>query len=146
MKLNTAALSTVTLGTPILEAGRYFARITKLEEKPTKDNKGTYINLTLKLHGDELPKHEGGMVKNHGFQIFRGISQVPTEKYDPNKNWKELAMAVGYEGDELEESHLIDKDIAIVLSYRPAEGTYAASNDVARFQKITAADNFNPSF
>lgn len=146
MKLNTAALSTVSLGTPILAAGRYFARIEKLEEKPTKDQKGTYINISLKLHGEELPKHSGGSVKNTGFMVFRGVSQVPTEKYDPNKIWKEIANSVGYEGDELEESMLIGKDIAITITYRAAEGSYGEASEVTRFHKITDADNFNPSF
>lgn len=152
MKLNTTALSTVETGFPLLAAGRYFARIESLEEKSTKDQKGTYINIKLKLHGAELPKHSGGFVKNNGLCLFRGISQVTTYnddgsvKYDPNKNWKEVAIAVGFEGDEITPEDIIGKDIAIVVAYKAAEGSYREANEVSWFQKITDKDQFNPSF
>ena len=145
MKLNTAALSNVTLGTPVLAAGKYFARITKVEEKPTRDNSGTYINITCQLHGQELPLHSGGMVKNNNFNVFRGISTKVTENYDPNRMWKELAVAVGHEGDELEDSHLIGKDVAINLTYKAAEGSFKEGNEIARFLPIKPEDQFNPT-
>lgn len=147
MKLNTTNLREIKLGTPIIAPGIYFARIMKATVNPNKANTGTNLDLELQLHGEEVPLNAGGMVKNTGFRLFRTVSMVPTEKYDPNKSYKELSVAIKLgEDEDLELDALQNKDVKIKVKYVEAQGSYGEKNDIVGFLPIKDADSFNPSF
>jgi hypothetical protein len=146
MKLNTQSLAEVTLGTPIIAAGTYYARIKSAEVKPNKSGDGNNLDLVLALHGDTVDLHVGGSVPNHGFVLFRTISLKATEKYNPNKNLKELGIAIGNEPDaDLELEMLAGKDLKAVVKYQAAEGNYGEKNDVSGFRPIKDDEGFTPS-
>lgn len=155
MKLNTEALSNVKLGNPLLAAGTYYARVIKTELSPNKAGTGNNLNLQFKLHGDSLPLYEGGEYKNPGMVMFGTIGLVPSEKYNPNKNLKELAVAAtgnkDFDGDitandDGSVSPFHGADIKIRVKYVPANGQYGEKNEVQGYLPILAADQFNPSF
>jgi hypothetical protein len=143
MKLNSKSLDEVKLGNPIIAPGIYFGRIEKADLKENNAKTGWNLNIQFKLAGEELPANAGGMVKNNGMSLFRTVSLVPTDKYDPDKVIKEVSVAVGHLSEDTEPSDLIGKSCKVRVKYVAAEGQYDEKNEIAGFLPIKESDGFN---
>lgn len=150
MKLNTAPLSGIELGTPVIQEGVYHASI-RAELKPNKSGDGHNLNLSAKVLDSPVYLFDDGKeIENKGqVMVFRTMSLKATEKYDPNKNLKELAVAIGLGAeDDLNIEDLQDKTVMIKVSHRGAETdpssgrTYKARNEIDRFSPVSEDDPF----
>lgn len=143
MILNTKKLQEVEIGIPVIADAIYFASITKAEIKENKSRTGNNLVLQFKVLNTTVQGHDGREIANRGQVVLsRYISLVETEDYDPNKNLKELAVAIGVpEGEDLNLEDLQGKQLKLKVAYRPAEKGYNESNDVKRFLPIKAEDN-----
>ena len=115
-----------------LPAGWYKCVITESEEKPTKAQTGSYIQLKLEvISGD----HAGRIV----------FDRLNLD--NPNKTAVEIAQAtlssichaVGVMRPR-DSSELHDKPMMVKLAVRPARDGYDASNDVKGYEAVKKAD------
>ena len=150
MKLNTQALSQVTIGTPVLQPGPYFVKIRSAVIKAQKGPKtGQNLNLTLAIIEGSVTGYDQKTYKNNGeMAFFDTVSLAMTDIYDPNKRLKEISEAVGNVGDDLDSDTLVGKFVKVQVKYSPAstgkDGTpYNEKNIIGRYQLIVPADNFN---
>ena len=143
MKLNTQNLKNVEIGIPVITDAVYFASIMKAEVKENKSRTGNNLFLQFRVLDPVVQTHDGREITNRGQVVLsRYISLVPTDDYDPDKNLKELAVAIGIpEGGDLNLEDLQGKKLKLKVVYRPAEGQYNESNDVKRFLPIKPEDN-----
>lgn len=143
MILNTKKLKEVEIGIPVIADAIYFALVSNAEIKENKLRTGNNLVLKLKVLNPIVQSHDGRDITNRGQVVLtRYISLVETEDYDPNKNLKELAIAVGVpEGEDLNLEDLQGKKLKLKVAYRPADGQYGESNDVKRFLPIKPEDN-----
>jgi hypothetical protein len=143
MILNTKKLKDIDLGFPVVADAVYFASITKAEVKENKSRTGNNLFLQFKILNPLVQSHDGRDIVNRGQVVLsRYISLVGTDDYDPDKNLKELAVAIGVpEGEDLNLEDLLGKKLKLKVAYRPAEGQYGESNDVKRFLPIKPEDN-----
>lgn len=153
MKLNTAPLSGIEIGIPTIAEGNYHARIAKVEVKANKTGDGNNLVIQYKiLDNPVLSYKDGKEIENKGQIVStRYYSLKPTPDYDPNKNLKELAVAIKHpEDQDLEETHLKDKMVMVKVVHKPEEKdeksgkTYPAGNDVARVTPVPEDDPFTP--
>lgn len=155
MKLNTGSLADVQLGTPLLAEGAYFVRIKPdgVKVEPNKDKTGQVLKLTLQVLNEVVTQYDDGkQIDNarHFMTLWSNISLLETHnedgsvRYDPATRLKELGLAVGMpdDFDDLETTDLQGKCLKIQLKHRPAKDGYNAQNEVARYLKITEADEF----
>lgn len=145
MQLNTTPLSQIELRSPVLADGSYHAKIVKKEVRPNTAKTGNNLFLEFQVVDPILTKLDGSQVENSGNATYtRFVSLVPTAKYDPNKALKELALALKLPADkenfELED---IQGYVIVKMKYRPAEGQYQESNDIAGF--LPVEDTFSPA-
>lgn len=145
MKLNRTALSEVELGQPIINEGTYFARLS-VTTKENNAKTGMNLVVTAKLHDDTLTKRaDSSEFQNRGIKLTRYISLVPTDNYNPDESIKQLALAVGHDGDDVDTADIEGRDCKVVIGYAPANDKFKRdSNPIDRFVKITEADDFNP--
>lgn len=144
MQLNTTALSTIPKSDfPVFAEGIYYTKIKDAKVEPTKSG-GNMLKLQLVPAGEELPLHNGGMIKNTGSVIFAQFSLTATDKYDPNKRVAELSRAIKNPGDNLELAQLIGQWVKVKLAYKPAKDGYEEGNEVKKYMAIEEADGFNP--
>lgn len=155
MKLNTKPLKDIEIGIPVLCAGVYYARVHKAELKPNKSGDGNNLVVMFKVLNPTVHLHATGEeLENRGQVVMtRYISLKPTDKYDPDKSLKELAVAIKHpETEDFELSSLEGKLLKIkvaVSENRKDEATgneYPPSNDIKGFSKIGDDDPFNPMF
>ena len=109
---------------PIPE-GIYEARVERVETRPTRDGTGKRLLLLFRIIG---PSHVGRTV-------LVGLNVVNRSEKAQSISRRQLAQlldAVGLPG-ERDMSQLVDRECAISVVIRPAEGEYEASNDVKRF-------------
>lgn len=150
MKLNTAALSTVALR-PVLADQTVFAVLKKAELKPTQSG-GQGLNVECRVLNPRIVLNDGKEIDNFGVSLFRFISLTPTEKYNPDKTIKELAIAVGIETDDIEVEQLNQPGLFLKLRVKyKAAGTdkksgksFPEGNEIAGFLPIKPEDNFTP--
>ena len=145
MQLNTTPLSQIELRSPVLADGSYQAKIVKKEVRPNTAKTGNNLFLEFQVVDPILTKHDGSQVENSGNATYtRFASLVPTAKYDPNKALKELALALKLPADkENFEFEDIQGYVIVKMKYRPAEGQYQESNDIAGF--LPVEDTFSPA-
>lgn len=143
MILNTKKLKDIEIGIPVIADAIYFAIVSKAEIKENKLRTGNNLVLQFKVLNPIVQSHDGRDITNQGQVVLsRYISLVETADYDPNKNLKELAVAIGVpEGEDLNLEDLQGKKLKVKVAYRPAEGGFNESNDVKRFLPIKAEDN-----
>jgi hypothetical protein len=119
-----------------LPAGWYNARITGSEMKPTKDGKGSYLNLTMTVIDGKYANQK----------IFDRLNLN-------NKN--ETAVKIAYETLSAichatgiiqlqDSSQLHGIPMQVKVSVRDAEGSYSASNEVKGYKAMEGA-GFNPA-
>jgi hypothetical protein len=144
MKLNTKSLAAVEIGIPVIAKGVYFARIVKTELKPNKSNTGNNLVIQCQLLEPTLFRNaDATEFKNNGMKLTRNLSLVPTANYDPDKNLKELSVAIGNPSEkDLNMEDLLNKTCKIRVTVRekrqdPATGQeYPESNDIGGFSPI----------
>jgi hypothetical protein len=140
MKLNTKSLADVTLGTPLLTEGTYFGKVLKADVKQNSKKTGNNLAVEVQVLDQEVVERDSGKVLQNtgGFRLFRYISLVPTETYDPNRNLKELAVACGLPEDleDLDSNDLLEKVCKVVIKKKPADGQYAEGNDISGFKPV----------
>lgn len=138
MKLNTRALSEVESGFPIIADGTYNAKIHKVEVKPNKAGTGNNLKLLLQITDQTVVNYEGKEMQNrNNIFVTRYISLVPTDDYDPDRNLKELATAIGLPADEdLTTEALAGKELRVKVAYKAPEGQYPAGNDIRSFYAL----------
>ena len=152
MKLNTKPLSEIEIGVPVLSAGVYHAKISKVEIKQNKAGDGNNLMIMVKILDTPVMTHAGKEIENKGQCVnTRHISLKPTDNYDPDQRMKELAVAIGHPADQdLEVEHLKDKLIMVKLSVREARKDetsgkeYPISNEVDRYSPVSEEDTFTP--
>jgi len=151
MKLNTNNLKDVEAGFLVVAAGTYFAKVTSKKLEPNKPKTGNNLVIQVKLLDDTLIRFDGEKRENKGNALCtRWISMVKTEKYDPDRAIKELALASGR--DEKSEDDFNIEDISeylkVVLEFEPAGRVDGKNlpdrNSISKFLPITAEDNFTP--
>lgn len=128
MRLNGFDANIVEPSAPreVIPAGKYKAVITKSEERPTKAQTGSMLVLTCQII--EGP-HQGVSLTDR------------LNLNNPNKTAEEIAQrtlsaicrAVGVMMPN-ESSDLHDKPLMITVKIKPAEGQYAASNEIAGYE------------
>ena len=152
MKRNTKPLSEIEIGVPVLAAGVYHAKLSKVEIKANKAGDGNNLVVMIKVLDTPVMTHAGKELDNKGQCVnTRHISLKPTPDYDPDQKLKELAVAIRHPSDQdLELEHLKDKLVMVKLSIREArkdESTgkeYPISNEIDRFSPVSEDDTFTP--
>lgn len=129
MKLNTVNLADVDVTRPVISDGIFHCR---LSAEVKENSKKTGTNLVL-MHEilDEVTKRDTGEPLQRKITIPRTISMVPTEKYDPNENYKRLAEALELEeGRDLRVEDLQGAVVKCKVTHKPAQGDYPEGNDI----------------
>ena len=114
-----------------LPAGWYTAAITGAELKPTKDGNGQYIKVRYDITG---PAHQGRVV-------FGNLNiKNPSAKAEEigRQQLGEIMRAIGL-GRVTDTDQLIGGNLQIKLDIRPADGQYAAQNEVRGFKATHGA-------
>lgn len=155
MQLNTKSLAEVEIGIPVLAAGVYHSRIKTAEVIENRAQTGNNLKLGFTILDSPVTKSDGVEIKNNG-QAYatRYISLVPSDKYDPDKNMKELAVAIGLAPEQdLQLEDLAGKIVNLKLSIQPARTdessgrTFPESNSVDRVTVVKGDDPFEaPAF
>jgi len=133
MKLNTKKLDQVAYGRVVVATGSYLCRISGVIE-PNKAKTGNNYKVEHTLLDRELVTSEGVQVLNPGnVNVTKWIGLQPSEKYDPDRLIKELAVAAGVYSDDsdVNTEDLEGKLVLVKLKHRKAEGANPESNDVA---------------
>jgi hypothetical protein len=162
MKLNTEPLSGIELKQTVVASGPYYARISAVEIKPQVVNP-TRTNLIVEvtLNDPEVTNTKGEIVDNKGIRLTRNISMHQTDKYDPNRAYKELAVAIDHpaatdDSIDFNDSDMLNQSVEIIVGVNEAEsGTneatgkkfdYPQRNTIRRFNKIKDLEYESPPF
>ncbi len=115
-----------------LPAGWYKAVITDSEGKPTKDMTGKRLNLKYQIIDGE---HAGRI-------IFSGLNVENQSKSAQDRALRDLSAivhAIGLQNSVVRTSQdLHDKPLMIKVKVKPADGQYAASNEVIGYEAVAA--------
>jgi hypothetical protein len=114
-----------------LPPGWYSATITGAELKPTKDGSGQYIKVRYDITG---PSHQGRVV--FGNVNIRNASAKAEEI--GRQQLGEIMRATGI-ARVTDTDQLVGNTIQIKLDVRPADGQYAAQNEVRGFKAVSGA-------
>lgn len=147
MKLNTAPLSEIEIGVPVIAPGTYFAKIKedKVEMKPNKDKSGNVLHIPVSIVNDViLSQKDGKELANRGqFVLTHYISMVEKNGYHPDQKLKELAVACKVPEDKQDfETSDIAGYVKVKVGYKAAEGQYQEGNFIDRVLPIKDEDNF----
>jgi len=126
-------LTTVETGIPILEAGVYEVKVTKVEVRPSRDGKSEnlHIQLALEQHATSL----AGETVNPGFPLFARISLKATEKYNPGRHLAALMDCFLPERTaKFDTEALIGQTGNVKLSVRN-DDQFGTSNEVQKWEK-----------
>jgi hypothetical protein len=124
LDFDTAAAPPPDDYTPIPE-GTYQSIISKAEIKPTRDETGKRLVVHFRVTG---PTHAGRVIIR-GFNV---INKNPKAQEISRRELAQLLAAVDLVG-ERDMGQLVEKECDIAVVIKPAQGEYAASNDVKRF-------------
>jgi hypothetical protein len=151
MKLNTKALADVEIGIPVIADGVYHARMEKPEVKANKTGDGNNLVIMFRiLDNPVFLRKDGKEIANNGQVVnTRYFSLKPTDNYDPDKNLKELAVAIRHPADkDLDVEDLKDKVVMIKVEYKEATEAkdgkkgYPEGNDIRRITPVPEDDTF----
>jgi hypothetical protein len=124
LDFDTAAAPPPDDYTPISD-GTYQSIISKAEIKPTRDETGKRLVVHFRVTG---PTHAGRVIIR-GFNV---INKNPKAQEISRRELAQLLAAVDLVG-ERDMGQLVEKECDIAVVIKPAQGEYAASNDVKRF-------------
>lgn len=118
-----------------IDAGWYLMDIVKSEVKTTKDKKGKYIALSLKVDPDE---------PNAGFTIYDNLNIV-----NPNETavkiaratLKSICTAVGHDGELEETEDLHNITMAVKVSVKEESAQWPAKNEVKAYRSADLIDS-----
>jgi len=117
-----------------IEAGWYLMDIVKSEVKTTKDKKGKYIALTLKVDPDE---------PNAGYSVYANLNII--NKNDiavkiARADLKAICTSVGHEGELEDTQDLHNITIAIKVNIKPETPQWPAKNEVKAYRAASMID------
>lgn len=157
MKLNVKALKEVEIGIPIITKGIYHARIEDPKVEPNKRGDGNNLVLKFRILDNPVVLHKDGkeIVNNGQVVIMRYFGLTPSEKRDPDKDMKELAVAIKNPPEaDLNVDDLKDKVVMIGVEYKAAEEgdanatppkkAYPEGNEIKRITPLKEDDTFTP--
>lgn len=162
MKLNTKSLAEVEIGLPVIADGIYHARMEKSGQKdwvqPNKRGDGNNLVIMFRILDPIVISHkEGKEIKNNGqVCITRYFGLTPTENRDPDKDMKELAVAIKLAPTEdLTTDKLEGKVVMIKVEHKAAQPAdpannkkaYPEGNEIRRITPVPEDDTFtSPAF
>jgi len=114
-----------------IPAGWYKAIIAESEEKPTKAQTGSYLQMKLQVI-------EGPMAGRVVFERLNLNNPNSIAVDIAQRALSAICRAVGVMTPR-ESSELHDKPLMIKLAVKPAEGAYGASNEVKGYEAANAA-------
>jgi len=157
MKLNTKSLADVEIGIPVIADGIYHARIEDPKVGPNKRGDGNNLVLKFRILDNPVFLHKDGkeVVNNGQVVIMRHIGLTPTENRDPDKDMKEIAVAIKLDPTkDLTVEDIKDKVVMIKVEHKPATEAnptanpptkaYPEGNEVRRITPVPADDTFTP--
>lgn len=157
MKLNVKSLKEVEIGIPVIANGIYHARIEDPKVEPNKRGDGNNLVLKFRVLDNPVVIHKEGkeLVNNGQVVIVRYIGLTPSEKRDPDKDMKELAVAIKNPPEaDLNVDDLKDKIVMIKVEHKPATvadpnanpptKAYPEGNEIRRITPLKEDDTFTP--
>lgn len=132
MQLSGFDANTVEPNAPreVLPAGWYKAVITKSEEKPTKAQTGSYLQLGMEvIEGD----HQGANLTDRLNLNNPNATAVDIAQ----RTLSAICRAVGVMTPR-DSSDLHDKPLMVKVKVKTADGTYSASNEIDGYEAVSA--------
>jgi hypothetical protein len=117
-----------------IPAGWYLVDITKSEVKTTKDKKGKYIALTMKVDPDE---------ENAGYSLYANLNIVnanETAVKMARADLKGICVSVGHEGELEDTEDLHNITMAVKVSVKPESAQWPAKNEVKKYRPAADID------
>ena len=119
----------------VIDPGIYLGTITKSEMKETKDKKGSYLSLTLKLNGN--PKHDGRVL----FCNLNLNNANPATVEIAEKNLSQICDALGVT-NVTDSAQLHDRQLAFRVTIKKGTPQYPEDkNEVRSFMPAASAVN-----
>jgi len=114
-----------------LPADWYKAVITATEEKPTKAQTGSYLELNMEII-------EGNYQGRRVFERLNLKNPNPVAIEIAQRSLSSICRAVGVNNPQNSEE-LMDKPLMIKLAVKPAQGEYGASNEIKGYDAVGGA-------
>ena len=133
MELAGFDASQVEPSTPreVIPAGWYKAVITKSEEKPTKAQTGSYLQLSLEIIEGE---HQGRVISDRLNLNNPNATAVEIAQ----RTLSAICRAVGVMTPRNSED-LHDKPLMVKVKVKPASGDYGASNEIDGYEAASSS-------
>ena len=133
MELAGFDASQVEPSTPreVIQAGWYKAVITKSEEKPTKAQTGSYLQLSLEIIEGE---HQGRVISDRLNLNNPNATAVEIAQ----RTLSAICRAVGVMTPRNSED-LHDKPLMVKVKVKPADATYSASNEIDGYEAASGS-------
>ena len=112
-----------------LPADWYKAVITATEEKPTKAQTGSYLELNMEII-------EGNYQGRRVFERLNLNNPKPVAVEIAQRSLSSICRAVGVNNPQNSEE-LMDKPLMIKLAVKPADGQYGPSNEVKGYEAVS---------
>ena len=112
-----------------LPADWYKAVITTTEEKPTKAQTGSYLELNMEII-------EGSYQGRRVFERLNLKNPNPVAVEIAQRSLSSICRAVGVNNPQNSEE-LMDKPLMIKLAVKPADGQYGPSNEVKGYEAVS---------
>ena len=114
-----------------LPADWYKCVITDTEEKPTKAQTGSYLELKIEVIDGQ---YQGRLV----FERLNLKNPNPTAVEIAQRSLSSICRAIGVNSPK-DSAELRDKPMMVKLAVKPADGQYGASNEVKGYDAVDGA-------
>jgi len=111
-----------------IPADWYKAVITETEEKPTKAQTGSYLQLTIEVIEGH---HQGRRV----FERLNLKNPKPVAVEIAQRSLSSICRSIGVNNPQNSEE-LMDKPLMIKVAVKPAQGEYGASNEIKGYDAV----------
>ena len=114
-----------------LPADWYKAVITATEEKPTKAQTGSYLELNMEII-------EGNYQGRRVFERLNLNNPKPVAVEIAQRSLSSICRSIGVNNPQNSEE-LMDKPLMIKVAVKPAQGEYGASNEIKGYDAVGGA-------
>ena len=114
-----------------IPADWYKAVITETEEKPTKAQTGSYLQLTIEVI-------EGHYQRRRVFERLNLKNPKPVAVEIAQRSLSSICRSIGVNNPQNSEE-LMDKPLMIKVAVKPAQGEYGASNEIKGYDAVGGA-------
>jgi len=114
-----------------IPADWYKAVITETEEKPTKAQTGSYLQLTIEVI-------EGHYQGRRVFERLNLKNPKPVAVEIAQRSLSSICRSIGVNNPQNSEE-LMDKPLMIKVAVKPAQGEYGASNEIKGYDAVGGA-------